>query len=62
MKERQLLVDKTIELSVRKQCEALNIHRSGLYYAPKPEKEENLAVMKKIDRRHINNNTFPGKT
>lgn len=57
MKERQLLVDETKKLSIRRQCKALNIHRSGLYYAPKPEKEENLAVMKIIDRRHINKPT-----
>ncbi len=39
LKERQLLVDETEKLSIRKQCDALNIHRSGLYYTTKPEKE-----------------------
>lgn len=40
-------------LSIRRQCDLLGIHRSGLYYKPKGEKEENLEVMKKIDTRHI---------
>ena len=40
-------------LSTRRQCALLEVHRSGLYYKPKEEKEENLEVMKKIDKRHI---------
>jgi putative transposase len=31
----------------------LDINRSNLYYKPKQEKEENLEIMQKIDKRHI---------
>lgn len=36
-------------LSVRRQCELLNLARSGLYYAPRGESPENLALMRLLD-------------
>ncbi len=37
------------QMSVRKQCELLELNRSGLYYEPKPEKAYNLELMRLID-------------
>jgi len=39
-------------MSFRKQCELLNISRSGLYYEPKSESEYNLELMNMIDEEY----------
>ncbi len=41
------------ELSVRRQCALLGIHRSQLYYEPVPEKLENLELMRLIDEQYL---------
>ena len=38
------------QISIRKQCELLNINRSRLYYKAEPVEQENLRVMDFIDR------------
>ena len=38
MNQRRNLVDNQHELSVRKQCDLLSVHKSSLYYAPKGRK------------------------
>ena len=53
MKERQELVDKEEGMSIRKQCEVLSVNRSGLYYAPVGESEENPKIMRKIDEHYL---------
>jgi len=40
-------------LSVSRQCELLDLPRSSFYYEPKPETEENLQLMRKIDERYM---------
>ena len=40
-------------LSVRRQCQLLEIHRSQLYYEPVPETVENLRLMRLIDEQHL---------
>jgi putative transposase len=40
-------------LSVKRQCELLSVSRSGWYYQPKGVSEENLALMKLIDRIYL---------
>jgi len=40
-------------LSVVRQCSLLGISRSGLYYRPKGISEEDLALMKLIDRQYL---------
>jgi putative transposase len=40
-------------LSVVRQCRLLDISRSGLYYQPKGISEEDLALMKLIDRQYL---------
>lgn len=41
------------KLSIAEQCDVLSIHRSGLYYKPLPESEENLAIMSILDRQYF---------
>lgn len=40
------------EISVRRQCELLGVNRSGLYYAPVGESEENLGLMRLLDEQY----------
>jgi putative transposase len=37
------------EVSVMVQCELLNLHRSGVYYAPRPTDERSLLIQRQID-------------
>lgn len=39
-------------LSIRRQCQLLGLHRSGLYYEPVEERAENLALMALLDRQY----------
>ena len=40
-------------LSIRRQCELLQVSRSGLYYEPEGRDPEELALMKRIDEIHL---------
>lgn len=57
MSERIELIDSKHVLSVRKQCEVLSVHRSGLYYKPQNEKKENLEIMRKMDEHYLKHPT-----
>lgn len=46
------MIDKTININLCRQCELLQIHRSGLYYTPVPESEENLHLMRLMDEQY----------
>lgn len=52
-KERRALVEKKSKLSVVRQCELLDIHRSGVYYRPKGETALNLELMRLIDEENM---------
>lgn len=54
LKDRRELVDRTSELSLETQCMLLSIHRSGLYYTPCSESDENLAIMRLLDEQYFN--------
>ena len=41
-----------MEISLRRQCELLGVNRSGLYYEPVGESEENLRLMKLLDEQY----------
>ena len=41
------------ELSLVKQCELLEVSRSGLYYEPVKESEENLSIMRLLDEQYL---------
>jgi putative transposase len=47
------MVKKGIGLSIVRQCELLSIHKSGVYYKPLGENEENLAIMKLLDSQYL---------
>ena len=53
MSARQDLVNGSPDLSIRRQCELLGISRSGFYYEPCPESEENLGLMRRLDELHL---------
>lgn len=54
IQQRRTHVDKgNSKLSVVKQCDILEIHRSGLYYKPTGESEFNLQLMRLIDEEHM---------
>lgn len=45
------------KISIRKQCELLEINRSTIYFQPKGESEENLDIMRKMDEEHLHHPT-----
>lgn len=53
MTTRRGLVEPCGQLSLRRQCELVGVARSGLYYEPCPESEENLALMRRLDELHL---------
>lgn len=54
LSERRSKVDQGHSvLSITRQCELLQIHRSGLYYKPIGESEFNLKLMRMIDEQHM---------
>ena len=48
------MVEKEKEISMNQQCRLLSIHRSGLYYKPCSESEENLLLMRLLDEQYFN--------
>ena len=40
------------EISIRRQCELLDVNRAGLYYEPVGESEENLLLMRLLDEQY----------
>lgn len=51
------IVSPDVELSIRRQCELLNLCRSNLYYAPIGESEDNLKYMELMDKEHTEHPT-----
>ena len=49
---RALVERSHAELSVRRQCELLGVNRSGLYYEPAGESQENLHLMRLLDEQY----------
>jgi putative transposase len=59
LSDRRLLIEPEHKnLSVVKQCELLDVSRSGFYYEPVPETEENLAIMRVLDEQYLKNPFF----
>ena len=46
------------DISVRRQCDLLGVNRSGLYYQPADESEENLSLMRLIDEEYTRHPFF----
>ncbi|NBC81786.1 MAG: IS3 family transposase [Bacteroidetes bacterium] len=57
MNERCEMVDNQHQLSLRKQCDLLSVHRSGIYYKPRGEKQENLEIMRLMDEHYLKHPT-----
>ena len=47
------MIDKEDKLSVTRQCEILDLSRSGIYYMPVPISAEDMAIMRQIDEIHL---------
>jgi putative transposase len=51
--QRRELIETIKQPSIREQCQLLNISRGSYYYAPCPETEENLRLMRLLDELHL---------
>lgn len=47
------MVNRTEPLSVRRQCELLDLPRSSFYYQPKPTAAGDLDLMRTLDECHL---------
>ena len=47
------MIDQGSELSVSRQCDLLELNRTGVYYTPRPVSEEDLMLMRRIDELHL---------
>lgn len=52
-KERFAMVDKTLNLSLRRQCDLLCIPRTNLYYKAQSESKVNLYIMRLMDEQYL---------
>lgn len=53
LSEKRKMVERSPGTNVSRQCRWLGIHRSGLYYKPRMEKEENLLLMRLLDEKYL---------
>lgn len=44
---------KNEQISIRRQCELMEVSRSNIYYEPKEESEENLTIMRIMDEHYL---------
>jgi putative transposase len=51
--KRELVESDNEDISISKQCELIGVSRSGYYYKPKGENEENLKIMQEIDKQYM---------
>jgi putative transposase len=47
------MIDRSHELSVKRQARLLQLSRSGIYYRPRPVSPGDLAIMRRIDELHL---------
>jgi putative transposase len=47
------MIDRQHDLPITKQAKALNISRGSVYYLPRPVPEADLAIMRRLDRLHL---------
>jgi putative transposase len=53
---------KIQQLSISRQCKILDVNRSSYYYRPKPIKQEDLDLMRKIDELYLENPSSGSRT
>src|SRR5207302_7719378 len=51
--ERKAMIDRANDLPITKQAEVLRINRGSVYYQPRPVPEADLAIMRRLDRLHL---------
>src|SRR6059036_837214 len=51
--ERKTMIDREHDLSITRQAEVLKISRGGVYYLPRPVSPDDLAIMLRLDRLHL---------
>ena len=47
------MIDRAHDLPITRQAEALNISRGSIYYLPRPVPQADLAIMRRLDRLHL---------
>jgi putative transposase len=47
------MIDREHDLPIARQAEALNISRGSVYYLPRPMPAADLAIMRRLDRLHL---------
>ena len=47
------MIDRAHDLPITRQAEALNISRGSVYYLPRPVSKADLAIMRRLDRLHL---------
>ena len=47
------MIDRKHDLSITKQAEVLRISRGSVYYLPRPVPDADLAIMRRLDRLHL---------
>src|SRR5260370_11773194 len=47
------MIDRAHDLPITKQAKALNISRGSVYYLPRPVPAADLAIMRRLDRLHL---------
>ena len=51
--ERKAMIDREHDLPITKQAEVLRISRGSVYYLPRPVPDADLAIMRRLDRLHL---------
>src|ERR1700733_11259647 len=51
--ERKAMIDREHNLPITKQADVLRISRGSVYYLPRPVPEADLAIMRRLDRLHL---------
>jgi putative transposase len=59
---RSLLDPDHVTISLRRQCDLLDLPRSTAYYAPIPESPENLALMREIDAIYLEEPSYGSRS
>ena len=57
MSELMSYIKENEKISIRHQCELLEINRSTVYYKPVGESEENLKIMRLMDEHYLDHPT-----
>lgn len=52
MTERQKMVDSNEKMSLTKQCKLLKVNRNSLYFLPKGENNENIAIIELLKEQY----------